>query len=128
MADFKGGRGKRAPYQTVMYRIPAPIKSAVEMMGHAYRLLVDGVADPNGEQLIKRVEDAIAATGYQPAPSAENDSEDFDLDIDDNSEPTDEEVIKTQAKMIQKLITEVRLLERELAEANEQRSSARSTN
>lgn len=80
MADFRGGRGKRAPYQTVMYRIPAPIKPVVEMMGHAYRLLADGVADPNGEQLIKRVEDAIAATGYQPAPSAENDPTDDEVE------------------------------------------------
>lgn len=118
MADYKGGRGKRAPYETVMYRIPAPIKPAVELIGHTYRLLVDGVADPNGEQLIRRVEDAVYATGYQP----QSDSEDFDPDIDDPSEPTGAEVIKTQVKMIEKLTTEVKVLEHEAAEAQERRS------
>lgn len=118
MADYKGGRGKRAPYETVMYRIPAPIKPVVELIGHTYRLLVDGVADPNGEQLIRRVEDAVYATGYQP----QSDPENFDPDIDDQSEPTDAEVIKTQVKMIEKLTTEVKVLERELAEDQERRS------
>lgn len=132
MADFKGGRGKRAPYETVMYRIPAPIKPTVEMFGHAYRVLVDGVVDPNGEDLIKRVKDAIVATEYKPQfVSAEklhseeegNDSdEDFDPDIDDDSEPTDAEAIKTQVKNLQSLMTEVRCLNRELAEVEEARS------
>lgn len=118
MADYKGGRGKRAPYETVMYRIPVPIKPLVELIGHTYRLLVDGVADPNGEQLIRRVEDAVYATGYQPEP----DNEDFDSVIDDPSEPTDDEVIKDQARIIERLTTEVKVLERELAEAQERRS------
>lgn len=119
MTDFiKGGRGKRAPYETVMYRIPVPIKAVVEKIGFAYRLLADGIVDPKGEQLIKRVENAIAATGYQP----ESNNEDFDPDIDDPSEPTDSEVIKTQVKMIERLTTEVKVLERELAEAQERRS------
>lgn len=118
MADYKGGRGKRAPYETVMYRIPAPIKPVVELIGHTYRLLVDGVADPNGEQLIRRVEDAVYATGYQP----QSDPEDFDPDIDDQSEPTDAEVIKTQVKMIQELTTAEKVLERELAELKNQQS------
>lgn len=120
MADYKGGRGKRAPYETVMYRIPAPIKPVVELIGHTYRLLVDGVADPKGEQLIRRVEDAVYATGYQPQP--QSNPEDFDPDINDPSEPTDVEVIKTQVKMIESLTTEVKVLERELTEAQERRS------
>lgn len=118
MADYKGGRGKRAPYETVMYRIPAPIKPIVELIGHTYRLLVDGVADPKGEQLIRRVENAVYATGYQP----QSDPEDFDPDIDDQSEPADSEVIKTQVKMIEKLTTEVKVLEREVAKDQERRS------
>ena len=122
MADYKGGRGKRAPYETVMYRIPVPVKPLVELIGHTYRLLVDGVADPNGKQLIRRVEDAVYATGYQPAAAAESDDEEFDPDIDDNSEPTDEEVIKTQVKMIQELTTAVKFSERELAELENQQS------
>lgn len=60
MAEFKGGRGKKAPYETVMYRIPSPVKSVVEMLAQQYRQLLDGIVDPTGEGLIRRVEDAIA--------------------------------------------------------------------
>lgn len=132
MADFKGGRGKRAPYETVMYRIPVPIKPVVEILGHTYRLLVDGVADPTGDNLINRVKQAILYSGaYHPPTTSESPNtdsedsdfdEDFDPDIDDDSEPTDAEVIKTQVKNLQRLNTEVRMLNRELAESEEARS------
>lgn len=133
MADFKGGRGKRAPYKTVMYRIPAPIKPVVEMMGHTYRLLVDGSADPTGENLISRVKQAILYSGtHHPPVTSESleadpddedpDDEEFDPDIDDDSEPTDAEVIRTQVKNLQSLMTEVRMLKRELVESEEKRS------
>ncbi len=136
MADFlKGGRGKRAPYQTVMYRIPAPIKPVVEILGHTYRLLVDKV-DPTGESLIKRVENAIAATtGYEQPQiqklqadeknndsDDESDNKDDDLDIDDDSEPSDDDVIKTQVKMIQSTLLDIKLCQSELAEVKQERS------
>jgi hypothetical protein len=60
MAEFKGGRGKKAPYETVMYRIPVPVRPVVEMLAQQYRQLLEGIADPTGENLVKRVEDAIA--------------------------------------------------------------------
>ena len=37
MAKPLGGRGKRAPYETVMVRVPEPIKADVETLIAAYR-------------------------------------------------------------------------------------------
>lgn len=59
MADFKGGRGKKAGYETQMYRIPTPLRPVVEAMGLQFRLLWDGISDPKGEKLISRIQAAI---------------------------------------------------------------------
>lgn len=59
MADFKGGRGKKAGYETQMYRIPVPLKPTVERLGLQFRLLWDGLIDPRGEKLISRIEAVI---------------------------------------------------------------------
>jgi regulator of replication initiation timing len=121
-----------------MYRIPAPIKPVVEMLGHTYRLLVDKV-DPTGESLIKRVENAIAATGYelQQAPKKlpivqkndgsdneddDPDDEEDDLDIDEEVEPSPEERLKFQVERNHALLLDIRLCERELTEVKEARS------
>lgn len=37
MIPFKGGRGKKAPYKTVMVRIPMPIKPLVELLVKNFR-------------------------------------------------------------------------------------------
>lgn len=42
MTDSKGGRGKKASYETTHVRIPLPIKAEVEKMSQAYR---DGLLD-----------------------------------------------------------------------------------
>ena len=36
----KGGRGKKAPYETITVRIPVPIQLRVEAMAEQYRLSV----------------------------------------------------------------------------------------
>lgn len=60
----KGGRGKRAPYETIHYRIPSPIKPVVEMLATAYRMVVGSEADPDGEKLLNQVKDSIASASY----------------------------------------------------------------
>ncbi|MBD2482090.1 hypothetical protein [Planktothrix sp. FACHB-1365] len=38
MTDYiKGGRGKKAPYQTVVIRVPEPLKDIVEQLIEEYR-------------------------------------------------------------------------------------------
>lgn len=48
----KGGRGKRAPYETVMCRTPKPIKAVIEERIAKYRELVNDYENPEDPQLI----------------------------------------------------------------------------
>lgn len=77
-----GGRGKRAPYETIQMRVPVPLKAQVESTIADYR-----------ERVLLGDED--------------QDSEDQE---DDRSEPSDSDVIRSQAKMIQDLRIEVEYL------------------
>ncbi len=129
MNDFaKGGRGKKAPYESQMYRVPVPIKPTVERLGAAYRLLAKGALDPQGKQLLSKVEDAITASTYPTdkpdikngttaKPDIKNeldDSEDENEDEEELEEAEDlEQTIRDQARKLQELIVDRRMLERE---------------
>ena len=60
----KGGRGKKAPYQTSHYRIPQPIKPTVEILAEQYRELVAAESTVEAEEMLERVQAAI--TGNVP--------------------------------------------------------------
>lgn len=128
-----GGRGKTAPYQTQHYRIPLPIKPVVQMLASTYAQSVGLYPDPTGEKLLKRVTAAISDSvglvdqrDSDLVDEAVETDEDTDLDEDaeeldeDDSEPSDDEIIKAQAQINGRLQTDVRVLERELAEAQTQ--------
>ncbi len=55
----KGGRGKKAPYKTVHYRIPEPIKPTVEILAEQYRQLMLAELGTEAEKMLERVGDAI---------------------------------------------------------------------
>jgi hypothetical protein len=59
----KGGRGKKAPYSTIHYRIPEPIKASVERFAAAYRILSFDDDSEGCRNLIKSVDDATASLG-----------------------------------------------------------------
>ncbi len=127
MSDFaKGGRGKKAPYESQMYRIPTPIRRVVERLGEAYRLSVEGSLDPQGRQLLKKMESAIASStslssildiknSITAKPDIKNDLDDSeDEDEEELEEAEDlEQTIRDQAKKLQELIVDNRMLERE---------------
>lgn len=50
---IKGGRGKKAPYQTVHYRIPEPIKPTVEILAEQYRQLIVAQSLTEAEELLE---------------------------------------------------------------------------
>lgn len=56
----RGGRGKQAPYKTVMCRTPEPIKFLVEELTANYRGLVSEYPDPEHPALITATLKAIA--------------------------------------------------------------------
>lgn len=58
----KGGRGKKAPYESTHCRIPTAIKPLVEKIGLIYKSVA---GQPHQEQeALKTVEDAIARAWY----------------------------------------------------------------
>lgn len=57
----KGGRGKQAPYKTMMCRTPEPIKFLVEELAANYRELISDYQDPEDPALIAATLEAIAA-------------------------------------------------------------------
>lgn len=60
MSDYtSGGRGKKAPYQTVMYRIPTAIKPTVEELSRTWKLLF-----PDPSDWLNQVEAAISSKSY----------------------------------------------------------------
>jgi prefoldin subunit 5 len=119
MAKPVGGRGKTAPYKTMQMRVPVPVKPLLENIVERFR---------SGETLSLNLNTSLEDTvSIKSNTSLEDDVQDFDDDDDDDfynddSEPTNAEVIKTQVKNLQSLKADVRLLERELAEVKEARS------
>ena len=60
MSDYiKGGRGKKAPYETVHYRIPQPIKPSVETIAERYRELVTADSAAEAEEMLERIQTSI---------------------------------------------------------------------
>lgn len=60
MSKPLGGRGKRAPYDTVMVRVPEPIKPKVEQLIEEYREFVLTDGESMFSQSVNSI-DAIAA-------------------------------------------------------------------
>lgn len=55
-----GGRGRRAPYDTKLTRVPEPIKPTVEALSQSYKELVTSYADSYDQELIQKSINAIA--------------------------------------------------------------------
>jgi hypothetical protein len=58
--NIKGGRGKKAPYETAMCRVPQPIKSLADELSATYRDLLENYDDPEDPELINSVRNSIA--------------------------------------------------------------------
>jgi hypothetical protein len=65
---FKGGRGKKAPYETTLIRSPLPIKTLLEIVINGYKL---AVSEGNDTDYINRLETAINSlktVNHEPLP------------------------------------------------------------
>lgn len=89
-----GGRGKKAPYETMQMRVPVPLKLKLADLISEYRekvLLGDDLSELD---------------------------DDSGPDDDDDSEPSDSEIIKSQAKTIQSYLSEIQFLKHKLEQLN----------
>ena len=102
----KGGRGKKAPYDSTHYRLPVPLKPLCEELAANYRELVTQYLDPNSPELITAV---LAASGG----SANNKSEELAIDC-----------IK-QAETINQLEAKINQLLQENEELNSRQSNTK---
>ena len=69
MANFtKGGRGKKAPYETVHYRILKPLKLTIQKLTNAYKSLL---GTKYFDEFIVNVEEVINLTSYEGDNSTE---------------------------------------------------------
>lgn len=93
-----GGRGKRAPYQTMQMRVPIPLKPKIEGLISDYRNKV--LQEDDQQELDNDVSDDDA-------------SED-----EDDTDSSDEETIKSQAKIIQAYASEIHFLKHKLDQVN----------
>jgi hypothetical protein len=87
-----GGRGKKAPYQTMQMRVPIPLK-------------------PKLEELIADYREKVLLGDDQP--ELDDDSSD-----EDDTDPSSEETIKSQAEMIQAYASEIHFLKHKLDQLN----------
>ncbi len=53
----RGGRGKKAPYESMHYRIPMPLKPAIENIASRYRDLVSNYDSVDNPDLINKAID-----------------------------------------------------------------------
>lgn len=66
MTEFiKGGRGKKAPYETTHYRVPEPCKNTVELVCKTWKHLVsnEGVDSDSVKNLVTAIEN-VATMHY----------------------------------------------------------------
>lgn len=76
MSIAKGGRGVKASYKSEMYRIPSPIKFAIQQLAELYRQEIwDGSSD---SLYIDRHGASLTMLSREIKSSHENKSEEFD--------------------------------------------------
>ncbi len=69
MADpGRGGKGRKAPYDSTLVRVPLPLKPLVVALIYAWRNRLGGSIDPKGESLVTQVERALATADSDNIP------------------------------------------------------------
>jgi len=59
MNMFSGGRGKKAPYETLVIRVPLPLAPSVEKQIESYREFIVSGTQPSEDRVVSR-EEAVA--------------------------------------------------------------------
>lgn len=114
----RGGRGKIAPYQTIHYRIPKPIKPTTERLAAAYRFLVGTNFEEGVQVLLQQVDEAIASLHPSNKHGTDSDRSDkvgtiYCAASGDESKDEDKQAIHDLERKIQELIVDNKELQRE---------------
>lgn len=65
MSNPKGGRGKEAPYDTYIARVPKDVKPQVDAIVSIYKTLKLAGKEQELEQFLNNVETAVVSTTYK---------------------------------------------------------------
>lgn len=61
MVNLKGGKGQKAPYETLLMRVPKPLKVTFERQLELYRSMVSSGSDPDTLLHLDVLVDEVAA-------------------------------------------------------------------
>jgi hypothetical protein len=106
MTVWRGGAKNKAPYESTHVRVPVPIKLKVEALINEFRASIDGFN--KGET--QRPKSSL--TSSEEAEEEEKDEE------EDNAEPSDLEIIKSQAETIRTYASEIHFLKYKLEQVS----------
>lgn len=61
MVNLKGGKGQKAPYETLIMRVPKPLKVSFDRQLELYRAMVSSGSDPDTLLHLDVLVDEVAA-------------------------------------------------------------------
>jgi len=114
----KGGKGKKAPYDSTLVRVPLPLKPLVKSLIFAWRNQLGSILDTNGDSLRHQVESALAAAS--PEKIAVNELSRGDKAINKLDQQSENAFLLKRLETAERLIGR-RLLEMALREEQTQK-------
>jgi|GEM_PF-5362008 len=124
----KGGRGQRAPYNTVMVRVPELVKYLADELSAKYRELVKDYQNPNNPALIVALRDTWASPGLEAvAPGASEEAKLDDLHHQLKTLQDCASLVSSENEQIKQLLFEYQQMEVEMEEMKRQIDSLKST-
>ncbi len=114
----KGGKGKKAPYDSTLVRVPLPLKPLVKSLIFAWRNQLGSILNTNGDSLRHQVESALAAAS--PEQIAVNELSRGDKAINKLDQQSENAFLLKRLETAERLIGR-RLLEMALREEQTQK-------
>jgi len=113
-----GGKGRKAPYDSTLVRVPLPLKPLVVSLIYAWRNRLGGITDPKGDSLVSQVESALAAAS--PEHIAVNELSRRDKAVNRLSQQSENAFLRDRLETAERLIGR-RLLDMALREEQTQK-------
>ncbi len=111
-----GGKGRKAPYNSTLVRVPLPLKPLIVSLIFTWRNCLGGIIDPNGSKLVKQVENALAAASPEPIAVNQLSRRDKAVNNLDQRSDSSRTLQSENAFLLKQLEASVRLIGRRLLE------------